>query len=945
MSDSIMDRERKIAEIEEALKVPVLPSSVRQLLEKERLDLLADSEKRSIQGGVNVSDEGRINGVAVGFNLGRIIYGRDPEEDERKRLAWYLSRLAAKLYRLQLRGLDEQLDQHQGVALPSIYVMLATMSKQTVTEERGGINQYFLQESQRNQLKSKYDPMWALPSDAVFVNTTVFANFTRTRISICKALLVTEAVQKYQHLVLLGDPGSGKSTFLRYLAWALARRGLDQPSDHVGLFGWENENLVLPIILPLRTLAGGLAEYDEKNLEMAVYTALRDELQRFNIGRESELLSESLHHRKVLLLFDGLDEVPTNAVSRVADRLTVLRAIRSFVEIYNVPAVMTCRARAFDDSLQSTLGWHVETIAPFTLGQIRHFVPAWYGELVDSGQIEREQAKRLEQKLISAIVGNKKLQEMACTPLLLTMMVLVMYNKNDLPRDRPQLYEGILELLLGQWDKVREGQSLSEAIGQPDWGSDRIRLVLDQLSYQAHLAVSSSDGRGRLARSAVRDALIKFFETARLLNPWESARCCLEYFEQRSGLLIPDEDDTYVFTHLTLQEHCVGRYMLSDRRAAHLVMMHRADDRWREPIFLGLGVIQQTKPELIDRILVDLIDRKENGRNKSADRWQRDLILAAEIGIDRDWNYLRIQDVNVDRLQHDLKQGLVKLLQDKRQLLPATERVRAGYMLGHLGDTRFPITTAQWQMAISRALKSNASKYFCRVEPGTYIIGSAHNDPDASYTEKPQYTVTLNRPFFITRFPITNIQWLEWMKTDEETEAREELNKSKQSNLPVVGITWQQCNDFCARLNEHTGQTIRLPSEIEWETAARGNDGRCYPWGNEWRSDYAAMADGRTGPGLDLSPFVFKTPVGCYPAGSAPNGALDMVGNLWEWTKDEWSSYPGSLVSFAEPDKHVIRGGGTEPGKDVRCAARRGVASDLSSSIYIGFRVVIVPSS
>ncbi len=76
-------------------------------------------------------------------------------------------------------------------------------------------------------------------------------------------------------------------------------------------------------------------------------------------------------------------------------------------------------------------------------------------------------------------------------------------------------------------------------------------------------------------------------------------------------------------------------------------MSYRADDRWREPIFLGLGVAQQTNPALIDRVLSDLIDPDEDGRSKAAERWQRDLILAAEIGRDRDWGYLRAQRVNV----------------------------------------------------------------------------------------------------------------------------------------------------------------------------------------------------------------------------------------------------------------------------------------------------------
>src|SRR5262249_55521027 len=82
------------------------------------------------QGTLNLSDDARIDGVAVGINLGRIVYGRDPQEDERGRLVWYLAGLAAKLYELPLRGLDERLSRGDGLAMPHLYVELATTRPQ-----------------------------------------------------------------------------------------------------------------------------------------------------------------------------------------------------------------------------------------------------------------------------------------------------------------------------------------------------------------------------------------------------------------------------------------------------------------------------------------------------------------------------------------------------------------------------------------------------------------------------------------------------------------------------------------------------------------------------------------------------------------------------------------------------------------------------------------------
>jgi len=900
------------------------------------------------QGTVNVGDDGRINGVAVGVNLGTIVYGRAPEEDERRRLVWYLDRLAAKLYRLPLRGLDEKLDQGSGVSLPQVYVMLATGSFVEVARgQTKDLRRYYQNGTLDEPLKPEYDPNLALPTQAIVRVETLNVVRRESRnlpLALSRSTLVTEAVQQHARLILLGEPGGGKSTFLRHLAWALARRGLDQPSGDTTLFGWEDQRRMLPIIVPLRALAGRLAA--EGVRDTTVYAALRDEIQSYNIARVDDMLNAALHRGAVLLLFDGLDEVPLDAIPGVsADRRTTVRAVKAFTQTHRrAAALITCRVRAFDEPLRDELDWPVETIAPFTLGQIRHFIPAWYNELAQCGQIQPAQAERMRQLLLDLIIARPKLRAMADNPLLLTMMALVLYNKGELPRDRPQLYERILELLLGQWDKLRDGQSLAESIGVPDWGSERMRPLLDQLSFQAHAGATSADGRGRLARRDVRDALEHFLIQAGMRDDQAAAASvrCLDYFNHRSGLLVPDgAQDSYTFAHLTLQEHCAGRYIVSGPDAVELVLRYRADDRWREPILLGLGVVQQTNPALLDRVLTDLIDPDEAGPPKSVERRQRDLIFAAEIGVDRDWGYLRTQRVNVDRLQRDLKRGLVELLADRNQPLPVAERVRAGFLLGDLGDPRVPVTSDEWRRELAKTQAGDMTGYFCQVDAGAYTIGSADNDPDAEDNEQPQHTVTFDAPFWIARLPIANAQWRAWVQQGGGKQspyaADTDLNRP---NQPVVGIQWHGCNDFCAWLSAQLGVTVRMPTEQEWEAAARGGDARRYPWGDAWQDDCAATAEDRETRGAR-----YTVPVGCYPAGATPCGALDMVGNIWEWTASVWQSYPGAAKPFTEDQYRILRGGSWgDTRKRVRCGARvRDDPGNVNNNL--GFRVVVAPRS
>jgi len=142
---------------------------------------------------------------------------------------------------------------------------------------------------------------------------------------------------------------------------------------------------------------------------------------------------------------------------------------------------------------------------------------------------------------------------------------------------------------------------------------------------------------------------------------------------------------------------------------------------------------------------------------------------------------------------------------------------------------------------------------------------------------------------------------------------------------------------FCQWLSGETGQPFRLPTEAEWEKAARGTDGRIYPWGDGW--DKTRLNSGEGGPGD-------TTPVGRYsPAGDSPYGAADMCGNVWEWCRTKWW---GSYKDYQDDNDlegtspRVLRGGAFfNLDGDVRCAARHFDFPDYWNW-RSGFRVCVV---
>lgn len=160
------------------------------------------------------------------------------------------------------------------------------------------------------------------------------------------------------------------------------------------------------------------------------------------------------------------------------------------------------------------------------------------------------------------------------------------------------------------------------------------------------------------------------------------------------------------------------------------------------------------------------------------------------------------------------------------------------------------------------------------------------------------------------------------------------------ADCPVVGVTWYEAMAYCGWLSAQTALLFRLPNEAEWEKAARGADGRIYPWGNTWAAGRCNSKEA----GLKRTSLV-----GQYPSGASPYGLLDMAGNVWEFCSSSYKHYPtGSAVvqkDFMLIDFEVpLRGGSWDDNRRHACCTtrRRRQPIDLNFD-YRGFRVVLPP--
>lgn len=210
-------------------------------------------------------------------------------------------------------------------------------------------------------------------------------------------------------------------------------------------------------------------------------------------------------------------------------------------------------------------------------------------------------------------------------------------------------------------------------------------------------------------------------------------------------------------------------------------------------------------------------------------------------------------------------------------------------------------------------------------------------DKDLFSNEQPQHKVSVNN-FRIGQFPVTNEEYYEfvWDMGYALPKGWQSFSyPADQGNFPVTGVSKKDAEAYIDWLKKGTELKFRLPTEAEWELAARGRDGRIYPWGNAfdpWRCNTSESMKKGT------------TPVGFYsPGGDSVYGVADMVGNVWEWTSSFFRPYPYKNDSDQgkqdAEERYVVRGGAWYYSRKLaRCACREGMYTDQNSD-SIGFRV------
>jgi formylglycine-generating enzyme required for sulfatase activity/energy-coupling factor transporter ATP-binding protein EcfA2 len=770
--------------------------------------------------------------------------------------------------------------------------------------------------------------------------------------------VMKRAFKKYRLLLVIGDPGSGKTTLMKYYAMHC----LDKENNKCRQLGFKDE--IFPIYFPLREL-----EFQKETHEpLPLPRNLAKWSEKHLLDIPEKQFRTWLQERKTLVLLDGLDEIGNPKY-----RQKVCKWITNMCKgLKNACFVVTTRATGYRklDGIELQTPHLRADIMDFTLQQQEEFLQKWFRaaflsplpppDMAEEKWKEQQIKKAdLESKTIINFLkekDNKAVRDLAAVPMLLQIMAILWKKSRHLPKTRLALYDAALNYLLEYRDQEKEIAPLLPV--------EEARRVLAPTA----LWMQETLKKDETPKGKMHEFMQPILHT---LAGQHKAETFCEHLRDRAGLIADYDREHYIFRHKSFREYLAGIQLKEEVLLAGRVetlVAHFKDDWWDETLRFFMG---KADDKTFDRFMYLFFQSPVSEQlNDNQQTLLQNLVKdALQKKTDALAACLNNEGLSDNRRRYVLDCLKTVGTPGALESIAAADKVKWGKVIRsyaddiiagekpvmELSDSSFrnpfednveyiKIPGGTYKFSVTGKMETVPDLYFCK-----YLVTNKRYRKFISYLEGKEKTLGDTLPLTMFNEKLLELagtikEYSDYIGTNprewgEKLRSRyEDDKKFNGDDQPVVGVSWYAARAYCLWLSllqrQESGSLYRLPTDIEWEWAAAGrepgNKFREYPWPASKGEPRPELANYGGNVGA-------TTPVGRYPEGATPEGLMDMAGNAWEW-----------MDSWYDKDKQfrVLRGGSWNLRSDfLRCAARYVVNPRDYWSFY-GFRVarVCVPS-
>ncbi len=711
-----------------------------------------------------------------------------------------------------------------------------------------------------------------------------------------------------QSLYVSGAPGSGKSTFCRWVAWLVSagtmpEQVIESPEGYHEASPASLQNR-LPLWVRLRDFWMCLPETPGgQDLSRAEFeTVLADWIEKKQPGNLNWAnVQAHLERGSLFLILDGVDEVPLThgqegqASNPRAMLLSGLAAARSsWVERGN-RLLVTSRPYGLSEADIRRVGLSHAPISDLTEPLQGLLVERWFHILADdvaSGVATTEE-------LLAELSTREELEPLVANPMLLTAICIIYSQGKRLPQDKYELYDRIVDNVL--YNRYKDKALI-------DLERSRLSVIAYGMHTGANLGEQRSTPQAEITVAEI-DCILKVYQEQSIWTEqgYKGVIDTRERLLSRSGILLPQGEQRAGFYHFTFQDFLAGQW-LQDAESERLLPTFReraAVDEWHNTLSFVFSALlaRSTSPDRSIKLLSQLVEAIDEQSLGLA------LVVADCLNILMGRKYRLAKKVEAHFRE-------ICLTAIEREV-PVQKRCSLGLALGRLDDPR-----------IVNDLRKRAG--YVKVPADDYPLGDDRRP------------FRLVQPVWFSRYPVTNQQYALFMQEDGYRNAewwpeegwqwlqQEEIKepaywryvKWNGDNQPVVGVSFWEALAFAAWAGG------RLPTEQEWEAAARGTEGFEYPWGNDWEDGICNTWESRLGR---------TSPVGLFPRSRSPYDLEDMAGNIWEWCLNKYSNPDDTSTSGDEP--RVWRGGSWDFDRALARASYRHYYNPFYRDDLLGFRL------